>query len=169
MLQLTRFIALLSLMIGEPCTFIFAQQKDPAIEEIRTVYQKINSTTLMKETYHYEAEGCVEDGVVEYYFDKQQIVKLIESGAIGDGSWRTEFYYRNGKLIFCFEYLTGGPAEGPEQKMEHRVYVKDGKVIRFMEGQKIIPADSAATDLVATGNKLLEAHATKDFAKAMCN
>jgi hypothetical protein len=143
--------------------------QEPSIDNIRGIYKNINGKTLTKEQYKYEVEGCVEDGVVEYYLDKQQIVKIVESGAIGDGSWRTEYYYQNGHVIFCFESLIGGPANGPVQKTEHRVYVKDDKVIRFMDNQKIIPADSKSAELLKTGDKIFKAHDTKDFAGAICN
>jgi hypothetical protein len=149
---------------------MYAQQKtDAAIEEIRAAYKDINNKMLTKEQYHYKADGCVEDGLVEYSFNKQQIVKIMESGSIGDGSWKTEYYYRNGDLIFCYETLIGGPAIGKVQTMEHRVYLNGGKVIRYMENQKIIPADSKAGEITETGLRLLKAHTTKNFAAALCN
>ncbi|OQP45123.1 hypothetical protein A4H97_32815 [Niastella yeongjuensis] len=153
------------------CTGIYAQQKttEAGVEEIRAAFKEINSNkTYKKETYTFDAPGCVEDGRMEYYLDKQQIVKIKETGVIGDGGWDTEYYYRNGNLIFIFESLIGGPANGPIQKSEYRVYVKDGKVIRFMDGQKIIPADNKAAEMTATGVKLLTARTTKKFAEALC-
>jgi hypothetical protein len=169
MYPLTGCIALLALLISFSGT---AQQKTPdaAIEEIRAAFKEINSNkTYKKETYTYEISGCVEDGSLEYYLDKQQIVKIKESGIIGDGGWDTEYYYRNGDLIFIFESLIGGPANGPIQKSEYRVYVKDGKVIRFMNNQKIIPADNKAAEMTATAIKLLKARTTKNFKAALCD
>ncbi len=170
MYPMFKLIAFFALLLTLPGDCIFAQQKtnEGAIEAIRIAFKETNSKSLTKEHYTYEAEGCVEDGVVDYFLDKQQIVKIKESGSIGDGSWTTEFYYRNGNLIFIFESLIGGPANGPVQKSEYRVYVKDGKVIRFMDGQKIIPADNKAADLTATAGKLLKARTTKDFKAALC-
>jgi len=154
-----------------PATCIFAQQKtaDADIETIRAAFKEINSKPFTKERYSYEAAGCAEDGVVEYYLDKQQIVKIKESGSIGDGSWDTEYYYRNGDCIFIYESLIGGPANGKVMKSEYRVYLKAGKVIRFMDNQKIIPADNKAGELTETAIKLLKAHTTKKFAEALCN
>lgn len=120
------------------------------------------------ERYTYEIAGCVDDGSLEYYLDKQQIVKIKESGLIGDGGWDTEYYYRNGNLIFIFESLIGGPAEGKVQKSEYRIYVKDGKVIRFMDNQQIIPANNKAAEMTATAIKLLKARTTKNFKAALC-
>ena len=88
---------------------------------------------------------------------------------MGDGSWTTEYYYRNGDLIFIYESLTGGPANGKAVKSEYRVYVKGGMVIRFMDNQKIIPADNKAGELTETAIKLFKAHTTKNFAEVLCN
>lgn len=171
MYPVTRYIIFIALLITVPVTCLFAQQKtaEADIENIRTAYKEINSKSLTKEHYTYEGAGCAEDGVVDYYLDKQQIVKIKESGSIGDGSWTTEYYYRNGDLIFIYESLIGGPAIGKVEKSEYRVYVKGGKVIRFMDNQKIIPADSKAGELTETAIKLWKVHSTKKFAEVLCN
>lgn len=164
-------ITFLALLIGFSGTCLFAQQKttEAAIEEIRAAFKEINSNKTYKtENHTYEISGCVDDGSLIYYFDKQQVVKIKETGLIGDGGWDTEYYYRNGNLIFIFESLIGGPASGPIQKSEYRVYVKDGKVIRFMDGQRIIPADSKAAEMTSTAVKLLTARTTKNFKAALC-
>jgi len=171
MYPITRPVIFLALIICFPGACIYAQQKtsDAAIEEIRTAFKEINSNKTYKlERYTYEIAGCVDDGSLEYYLDKQQIVKIKESGLIGDGGWDTEYYYRNGNLIFIFESLIGGPAEGKVQKSEYRIYVKDGKVIRFMDNQQIIPANNKAAEMTATAIKLLKARTTKNFKVALC-
>jgi hypothetical protein len=171
MYPMTSALTFLALLICLPGARIFAQQKTPdaAIEEIRAAFKEINNNKTYKmERYTYELAGCVEDGSLEYYLDKQQIVKIKETGLIGDGGWETEYYYRNGDLIFIFESLLGGPANGKVQKSEYRVYVKGGKVIRFMEDQKILPADNKAAEMTATAIKLLKARITKNFKAALC-
>ncbi len=168
---MTKPVAFLALLICLPGACLFALQKAPdaAIEEIRTAFKEINSIkTYKKEEYKYEIAGCVESGSLEYYLDKKQIVKIKETGLIGDGGWDTEYYYRNGNLIFIFESLLGAPADGKVQKSEYRVYVKDGKVIRFMENQQIIPADNKAAEMTETAIKLLKARTTKNFKAALC-
>ena len=172
MYPITRWcIVFVALLITVPATCIYAQQKaaEADIENIRTAFKEINSKPLIKEHYTYEAAGCADDGVVDYYLDKQQIVKIKESGSAGDGSWSTEYYYRNGDLIFIYETLIGGPANGKVEKTEYRVYVKGGRVLRFMDNQKIIPASSKAGELTETAIKLWKAHATKKFAEVLCN
>ena len=167
---MTRPIAIFALLISISSTCIYGQQKTPdaAIEEIRTAFKEINSNTYKTEHYDYEIAGCVENGFLDYYLDKQQIVKIKETGLAGDGGWDTEYYYRNGNLIFIFESLILGPFEGKSEKREYRVYVKDGKVIRFMENKKIIPADNKAAEMTATAIKLLTARTTKNFKAALC-
>jgi len=166
------YLHVLLLVLLLPGLKINAQQKNAGTEEsiasIRTEFKRINASALSTEEFQYDSAGCVDEGVVTYFLENQAIVKIVESGAIGDGSWTREFYYQSGKFIFCYEEIVGGPAEGPETKSEYRTYVKDDKVIRYMEDKKTVPANSKATGQVSTAYRLLKAYRTKDFAKVLC-
>ena len=144
----------------------YAQQD---IEAIRVEFKKINSMPLTKKEFKYESAGCVDGGVVQYFLDKGDIVKITESGSIGDGSWVREFYFQAGKCIFCYDTQVGGPAIGPVTKTEYRVYVNDGKIIRVMEDKKIVTTDTKAIETVGTAAKLLKAYEKKNFAEILCN
>lgn len=140
-----------------------------AINAIRAEYKAINTAQLKTEVFKYEAEGCTEEGQVKYFFNqKKEIVKIVESGSIGDGSWNREFYFQSGKFIFCYELLIGGPADGPEMKSEHRTYIKDDQVLRYMDDKNIVPSGETATDALKISYKLLKAYTTKKFAEALC-
>ena len=166
------YLHVLLLVLMLPALQIKAQQKNSGTEEsiaaIRTEFKRINASALSTEEFQYDSAGCVDEGVVTYFLENQEIVKIVESGAIGDGSWTREFYYQSGKFIFCYEQIVGGPAEGPETKSEFRTYVKDDKVIRFMDDKKIVPPTSKATGQLRTAPRLLKAYHTKDFAKVLC-
>jgi len=166
------YLHVLLLVLMLPALQIKAQQKNSGTEEsiaaIRTEFKRINASALSTEEFQYDSAGCVDEGVVTYFLENQEIVKIVESGAIGDGSWTREFYYQSGKFIFCYEQIVGGPAEGPETKSEFRPYVKDDKVIRFMDDKKIVPPTSKATGQLRTAPRLLKAYRTKDFAKVLC-
>ncbi|WP_143097818.1 hypothetical protein [Chitinophaga sp. CF118] len=167
---MNRIIIPLLLMIVLPALNVHAQQKsiETNIADIRAAFKKINSLSLKQEQFRYESEGCVEDGIIQYYFQDNEIVKIIEFGSIGDGSWKNEYYYESGKFIFSYEMLVGSSAEGEETKSEYRVYAKDGAVIRYMEDQKILPSDSRVTKTLAIAGKLLKAYTTKKFAAVLC-
>ncbi|SEW45827.1 hypothetical protein SAMN05428988_6145 [Chitinophaga sp. YR573] len=158
------------LMIVLPVLNVRAQQKsiETDIAAIRAAFKKINTLSLKQQQFKYESDGRVEDGIVQYYFQDNEIVKIIESGSIGDGSWKNEYYYESGKFIFSYEKLVGSSAEGEETKSEYRVYAKDGAAIRYMEDQKILPVDSRATRKLDIAEKLLKAYITKNFAAILC-
>lgn len=147
---------------------ITLQAENMDIKAIRSEYQRINASNLKRQHFTYESAGCVEDGKVDYFLENGNIVKITESGAIGDGSWQDEYYYSSGKVIFCFETLVGGPAIGKVTKTEYRVYVKDGKAIRVMENKKVLTSESKSAETMATANKIYKAYATKDFVSALC-
>lgn len=136
---------------------------------IRQEFQRINTLPLRKEQYTYEVAGCAEDGKVICYFSNKELVKITESGSIGDGSWVREFYYQGGKCIFCYEKLIGGAAEGPVETAEYRYYISNNKPVRCMENKNIVPADGKAIATIATALKLPGAYATKSFAAILCN
>ncbi|MDT3401953.1 hypothetical protein [Mucilaginibacter terrae] len=139
------------------------------VAAIRQIYQQINMLKLKPQRFTYESPGCVEEGVVNYFFNDKTIVKITESGSIGDGSWVKEYYYNDGRVVFCLESIVGGPAIGPVTKTKYRYYVKNGRVIREMENDKVIPADSKATDILKIAGKIYKAYSTKKFAEAICN
>jgi hypothetical protein len=153
-----------------PVYNVHAQQKniETDIAAIRATFKKINTLSLKQEQFRYESDGCVEGGIVQFYFHDNQIVKIIESGAIGDGSWKNEYYYESGKFIFSYESIVGSAAEGEVTKSEYRVYVKDGAVIRYMQDQKIQKADSRVVRTLAIATKLPNTYITKDFAAVLC-
>lgn len=140
-----------------------------AISSIRSAFNRINALALKQEKFNYEVEGCVEEGVVTYFKSDDTILKVTESGSIGDGSWKTEYYYRSGKVFFCYEMITGGPALGKVTTTERRFYINNDQTIQYMEDKKVTPPDSRGTEIIATAYKLLKAYSTKDFATALCN
>jgi hypothetical protein len=167
----TRCLSTLLLLISWSCMQVNAQQKSGAeaeISGIRAEFKRINTLPLTKEQFNYDAAGCVDGGVVTYFFDKHQIVKITEAGSIGDGSWTREYYYQSGKFIFCYEMIIGGPAIGPETKSEYRTYVNNDQVIRYMEDKKILPAESKAKGEVVTAYKLVKAYTARDFEAVLC-
>ena len=153
------------------CGLTFAQSgaNMADIGAIRQRYLALANLKLSSQRFTYESSGCVEDGVVIFYFDGKEIVKIAESGSIGDGSWVNEYYYNNGKIFFALETITGGPAIGKVTTTQYRYYVKNGQPIRVMEGKKIIPTDSKATEMLQTAGKIYKAYTTKDFASAICD
>lgn len=140
-----------------------------AVKAIREEYNRINSLALKSEKFKYEAEGCVEDGTVSYFKEGNTIVKVIETGSIGDGSWINEYYYHSGKIFFSYEKIVGGPAIGKVTTTECRYYIQDDKPLQQMEDKKIVKADARALEIIQTAYKLLKAYKTKDFAAALCN
>lgn len=151
--------------------FLFEQafaQDDATIVAIRKEYNRINGLKLSQQNYKYEKEGCVEDGKVNYFFEGKSIVKITESGSIGDGSWTTSYFYRAGKPIFCYDFIEGGPAAGPTIKTEYRIYVKDGRAHRVMEGKKVMKSENISQEQIQRANNIYKAYATKKFGDALC-
>ena len=142
---------------------------DSAIAFIRNAYQQINGKLLKNRVFKWEAEGCNSDGTATYYLsDKNEIVKVVETGAIGDGSWTTSYYYQNGQFIFSLQTDVGGPAVGPVDTFTVRKYAYSNKVIRVKEKDVYTtPVDSILTP-ASKEYKILEAYKNENFGAAFC-
>jgi len=143
--------------------------QDNDVNAIREEYKRINGLDLKTETYTYTNEDCVEDGEIIYYLNRNDIVKVVEKGNFKDGSWVTEYYYKNSKFIFGYESVTGGAAAGPEVTTKFRYYIKNDKAIRQMEGDTIVKADSKFSEALSKAYILLKMNKTKNFSEVFCN
>jgi hypothetical protein len=165
---------------------VFAQQtlkKDPNngrtqvasettdIITIQKEYSRINQTHLKYQTFKFESPDCVDDGEVTYMMTGWgNIEKIVYTGNIGDGGWTTEFYFSvSGKLEFYFDKLIGGAAAQKMSTTEYRLYVKNDKPIRCMEGEKIVKADDKAKECIRTAYKLFKAYKSRNFSAALCD
>ncbi|QHS58443.1 hypothetical protein [Chitinophaga agri] len=124
------------------------------IKSIRAEFQKINTLKLAKEEINYEGLSCAPEGRIQCFTQGQDILKIVDAGAAGDGSWTTEYYFREGKFFFSYEVIVGSSADGQDSRIEHRIYVKNGKIIRYLENQQEIPADSSADRTLAIAAEL---------------
>lgn len=85
----------------------FTQQKADIIKEIKVEFQKINGNkTLRKVTLENEAflENMTDGGgELTGYFGKGEIKKVRQWVGLSNGNETTEFYFKNGQLIFVYE------------------------------------------------------------------
>lgn len=144
------------------------QNPEEIVLEIRAETKRINSLPLTNKTFKWEADACANDGIINYFLNHNQIVKVVEDGSIGDGGWTTEYYYKDDKFIFSYEIFIGGPASGPEKTTEFRTYVKDDLIIRTMENKTITNPDKKVLTNSSKEYKILKAFTTKDFETALC-
>lgn len=138
------------------------------IEGIRAEYKKINGLKLKARRFAYEDLPCVDEGETTYYSDGREVGKITEKFIRDDAYTLTEYYFKQGRLIFAIEIIIGGPAIGPDTKTEYRYYVKDDKAIRQMQDKEIVPADSKSTDVIARAYKLFRIKNAKNFNLDFC-
>lgn len=80
------------------------------VVEIRNEFTRINSLRSTAKRYKFE---CDAEGIADYYWENNQLVKIaIDWGFLGDYSNKSEYYHKDGKLIFSYELSLGGPAGG---------------------------------------------------------
>lgn len=134
------------------------------IKSIRAEFQKINTLKLNKEEINYEGISCAGDGHIQCFSQGQNIFKIIDAGAVGDGSWTTEYYFQDGKFFFSYEVAVGSSADGHDSRIEHRIYVKNGKILRYLEDQKEIPVDASAERILTIAAELYNVfHNNQDY------
>ena len=142
---------------------------DSAIAFIRNTFQQINAAPLQSRSFSWTADDCNADGTAIYYLTaSNEIVKVVETGAIGDGSWTTAYYYKNGHFIFSLQTDIGGPAVGPVDTTTIRKYVYENKVIRTLENNVYATTADSVLTPASKEYKILEAYKSKNFGTAFC-
>ena len=140
---------------------------DPAdpIATIRQKVERINTMKLKKEHYEFM---CDEKMMVDYFYDNGEIVKIaVDFGTVGDVYAKEGYYYANGRLIFIYEFVEGGPAcEGCIKTNEYRSYISDDKTIRYLKDKGEQPCKKCGFGPSSRHYKLLTAK-TKDEVKAI--
>jgi hypothetical protein len=100
---MTRLL-IISVYILLSSNFLFAQNKDSLIKDIRIEYSEIRANLDSYDTTMTEIWGeSTEGGQATAYYDNEDL-KLIEVIRFGEtGENQIEYYFNNGELIFSFE------------------------------------------------------------------
>ena len=138
------------------------------VAAIRTEVERINQMKLLVESFSWREDGCVDEGKVNYYLNNDTIVKVTESGFIGDGGWTKAYYYKNGKFIFSFMQSIGGPAGMPVDTSEIRMYADHDTLVLQKRNDKSFNDLSEKFTNSSTEYRLLNAYKSKNFAAVFC-
>jgi hypothetical protein len=159
-----------SLQNNNNASFAEAIPTDSAIRLIRTAFEQINAAPLQHKDFKWTADNCNADGTATYYLTgNNEIVKVVETGAIGDGSWTTAYYYQQGRFLFSLTTDIGGPAIGPVDTMTIRKYVYNNKVIRTIENDTYTSTADSLLTPASKEYRILEAFKSKNFGAAFCD
>jgi len=139
------------------------------VAAIRAEVQRINNMNVLVKSFSWSEDGCVEGGKVNYYLNNDSIVKVTESGFIGDGGWVKEYYYSKGKFIFSFMQHIGGPAAMPVDTSEIRIYADNDTLVLKKRNNDYMDDLSQKFNSRSVEYKILAAYKDKNFAKVFCN
>ncbi|MGQ2984930.1 hypothetical protein [Flavobacterium sp.] len=140
---------------------------DP-ISSIKGEFTRINAAKLTKKSYTYQCDELMK---IDYYYEGKNVVKaIVDYGTVGDHYQRSEFYYKDGKLFFFYDFVEGGPAcEGCDMNLEQRYYVKDDLVIRYIKNGATEKCKNCSFSQISTPYRALKAATTQDFKTAFCS
>ncbi len=130
-------------------TNIQAQDIKQDIQEIRDQFKWVNQQkdfkTIVLENQEFTddvpSEGC---GLTAFY-KNGKFYKIIQEDMVSNASYVTEYYLKNGKLIFVYkkenQYIMPDDEQGDiktKVTYEERVYYKNEKIIRHLEKGKSV-------------------------------
>ncbi len=135
---------------------------------IKKEFARINAASLTKKSYTYQCDELMK---IDYYYEGKDVVKaVVDYGTVGDHYQKSEFYYQDGRLVFFYDFVEGGPAcEGCEMKLEHRYYVKDDLVIKYIKNDKEVKCTTCNFSQKSVPYRTLQAAKTLDFKTAFCS
>jgi hypothetical protein len=149
---------------AKPLEEINEKPSDP-IAAIRQRVEHVNTAKLEKKHFEFV---CDEKITADYFYEGGELVKIaVDFGTVGDVYAKEGYYYENGRLVFNYEYVEGGPAcEGCIKKNEYRTYVKDDKSIRYLKDKNPVPCRTCSFTAASRQYRLLRAK-TQDEVKAI--
>ena len=146
-----------------------AQNPEPAnpVEGIRQKVERINTEPLEKKQYVFM---CDEKMTVDYFYRNGELVKIaVDFGTVGDVYAKEGYYYDDGKLIFIYEFVEGGPAcEGCIKTNEYRSYIKDDKVFRYLKDKAEQQCRECEFGSGSKEYKLLKANTAQQMKAILC-
>jgi len=139
------------------------------IAEIRKAVQHINTLVLLVKDFKWTEPSCADVGTIAYYLNNDTIVKVTETGFIGDGGWTKEYYYNQGKFIFSFEQNIGGPAGLPADTNEMRIYADADTLVLQRKNKDYLEDVSKKFTASSREYRVLKALKDKNFGQVLCN
>ena len=142
-----------------------------SLDPITSIRQKVeainNSQDLQKKQYQFK---CDEMMTVDYFYRNNELVKIaVDFGTVGDVYAKEGYYYDQGKLLFIYEFVEGGPAcEGCFKKNEYRTYVINDKTIKYLKDKT--EKDCKKCDFSASSReyKLTKAKNQEEIKRLFC-
>ena len=148
-LHLRHTIFCLLLLLGAMGASRGQNAKDPRIQNIRNIFQRINNDrTIRVVSMDYEeitGEALDNGGDVKGYFKKDTLCKMIMTAGPSYGLVTYEYYFNQGQPVFIYELEKRFPikADGSRddtklvQGFEGRYYLDKGKLIsKVVKGKK---------------------------------
>lgn len=158
-------------------SILSAQDTDKDIKQIRKEYQRINKARLTTKIIHWEndIEECLPPylvGSVTYYYEKNKLVKINSEGGEDHGEWNEEYYFKDGKLFFIYQYNAWGGAENPTYNtLQLRIYIKDDEAIKTLQTSSVKDLETLSADeieeFIKTANALRTAITKEQVTKIL--
>lgn len=146
-----------------------ALSADPVIDKIRKEYRRVQTASLRKKEENYlppqnsEARAVGVSGKVTWFYDDDELVKILDEGTQDHGEWKEEFYYDKGELFFIYVNRSGGGAGEPVwERTQDRVYVHEGKVYKYLPGENFALDEFGLQRLLRKGLKIKNAKTGKE-------
>jgi hypothetical protein len=121
----------------------YTENSEAIIKDIRARYNQIEGAKLRSQEIEFTSDSDPVSGTFTRYYQGDALVKIKLSYSMGDHGGSEEFfYYDQGELFFVFatdtawgfsgETLPNGESGTVDTAIEHRVYFRQGAVVRHL-------------------------------------
>lgn len=145
------------------------EEKTDEISVIRQKFKDINGGKYQLVSYQAECKNSPNTIKITKYLDEAYCVKIVvDWGFAGDYGRLTEYYYSDGKLIFEYEEVNGGPADRPVTTVTQRNYfAKDKNILFLNNGKKEICANNCILNANSMEYKLIQINSNDEIASIL--
>ncbi|MCE3003620.1 MAG: hypothetical protein LW860_13120 [Xanthomonadaceae bacterium] len=102
----------------------------------RAVTREVNGAlaTLESTTFRSRRPDVAYDSEIRAWRDASGVRKVEATDLDDSGSVVTEYYYRDGDLVFAYVAIKGWQGAREVTRVEHRQYFRDGAMTRWLAG-----------------------------------
>jgi len=143
---------------------------DSATDEVSLIQReiiRINGITSEIRIFRFP---CDEEVDVTYYLDKGKAVKIvIDWPVVNNRHHKEEFYFKDGQLIFEYDYLEeGADCEDCLPVLEKKTYIADGKPIQHQENDSVKNCIDCRYEEDHLGYVLYPARSRQELREILC-
>lgn len=143
---------------------------DSATDDVSLIQREIIRINGITSEIRIFKFSCEEEIEVTYYLDKGKAVKIVIDWPVIDGrDHQEEYYFKDGKLIFDYDYAEGGEhCADCLPALEMKTYISGDKPIQHLRNDSLADCSDCHYDETHPAYQLYPARSRQELREILC-